>query len=108
MPGRPKGLVKTGGRQKGTPNKKTIAEREATQDFFARIIDDETEANFWRWFTTGFQIVDGKVIPIPPNPVAYQAFKRAVEYKRGMPIQPISGAGEGSSPLRVIIERIGA
>lgn len=93
MAGRPKGIVKTGGRKKGTPNKKTAAEREATADFFARIVDDEVEANFWRWFITGYQILDGKVVAIPPNVVSFQAFKRAVEYKRGMPKEVIEHTG---------------
>ncbi len=99
MAGRPRGIIKTGGRKKGTPNKKTAMEREATAEFFARIIDDEAEAGFWRWFVSGFQIVYGKVVPIPPNPVSFQAFKRAVEYKRGMPKEVIEHTGSGGGPV---------
>lgn len=99
MAGRPRGIVKTGGRRKGTPNKNTAAQREATQDFFARIVDDEVEAKFWRWMMTGYQILDGQVIAIPPNPVAFQAFKRAVEYKRGMPKEVIEHSGPGGTPI---------
>lgn len=99
MAGRPKGLVKTGGRERGTPNRKSAEIKEATAEFFARIVDDETEAKFWRYFMTGYQVAareDGtqEIIPIPLNPVAFQAFKRAVEYKRGMPVQPVEGKGQ--------------
>lgn len=99
MAGRPRGIVKSGGRKKGTPNKKTAAERELTADFYARIVDDDTEANFLRWFMTGFQIIDGQVVPIPPNPISYQAFKRAVEYKRGMPKEVIEHTGADGGPI---------
>lgn len=34
MAGRPKGLPKTGGRQKGTPNKSTVAVKEAFREAF--------------------------------------------------------------------------
>lgn len=103
MAGRPQGLTKTGGRKKGTPNKKTSAAREATTDFFARIIDDEVEAGFWRWFISGFQMLDGQVIPIPPTPVAFQAFKRAVEYKRGMPKEVVEHTGANGGGIEHVI-----
>ena len=99
----PKGHAKYGGRSKGTPNKFSIILREETKSFFDKILDDETEARFWRYFMTGYVIdatPDGKtqILPIPLNPISWTAFKRAVEYKRGMPVQQAeisdpSGAG---------------
>ncbi len=105
-PGRPKGLAKTGGRQRGTQNKNTPEKKEQVAEFFHRILDDEVEAKFWRYFMTGYQVAtlpDGRseIIPIPLNPVAFSAFRRAVEYKRGMPVQPISGPNGGPIPVQI-------
>lgn len=102
-----------GGRQKGTPNKKTAALKEATKDFFRRIVDDDVEAKFWRHFITGFELVpqnDGtmQLVPIPLDPVAWQAFKRAVEYKRGMPVQLVEHVNADESPFRIEISFRGA
>lgn len=107
--GRPKGLAKTGGRQKGTPNKSTPEKKEQVADFFHKILDDEVEAKFWRYFMTGYQVVNlpdssVQIIPIPLNPVAFSAFKRAVEYKRGMPVQPFVG----SADLHIKVEFLNA
>lgn len=90
------------GRQKGTPNKKTVEAKEQTKEFFARIVDDEIEAKFWRYFMTGYEtheLPDGRmqIIPIPLDPIAFAAFKRAVEYKRGLPVQVI--AHEDRQPM---------
>ena len=95
-----------GGRAKGTPNKKTHALKEATKDFFRRIVDDEIEAKFWRHFITGFELItlpDGtaQVLQIPLDPVAWQAFKRAVEYKRGMPVQLVEHLNAGDKPFKI-------
>ena len=68
---------KSGGREKGTPNKNCAAKRESTQEFFRRILDEEAEQKLWQAFFDG----------VNQNPIAFQAFKRAVEYKRGMPVQ---------------------
>ena len=107
MAGRPKGLAKTGGRQKGTQNKNTPEKKEQVASFFHALIDDETEAKFWRYFMTGYVVdvqEDGtqRIIPIPVNPVTWASFKRAVEYKRGMPVQPISGPNGGPIPVQII------
>ena len=107
-PGRPVGLVKTGGRQKGTPNKSTPGKKEQTVSFFQKILDDEIEAKFWRYFMTGYETVmspsgEMQIIPIPLDQVAWQAFRRAVEYKRGMPVQSIVGADGG--PIQVVFMR---
>jgi len=97
MPAWNSGLSKVpgSGRTKGTPNKKTTEEREQTQDFFRRIVDDEIEAKFWRYFITGYEMINlpngsVQIVPIPLNPVSFSAFKRAVEYKRGLPVQPVA------------------
>lgn len=100
-PGRPRGLAKTGGRKKGTQNKNTPEKKEQVEEFFHALIDDETEAKFWRYFMTGYVVdiqEDGsqKIIPIPLDAVKWSSFKRAVEYKRGMPIQPVIGRLTGT------------
>jgi len=107
--GRPLGIAKTGGRQKGTQNKNTPYKKEQCAEFFRRIMDDEQEAKFWRYFMTGYEAIglpDGsmQIVPIPLDPVSWQAFKRAVEYKRGMPVQSIVGADGG--PLKIEVEYI--
>lgn len=109
--GRLPGLIKVGGRRKGTPNKRTSRQRADTREFFDGILDDETEAKFWRYFTTGYEqleTTDGRVqiVPLPLNTVAFAAFRRAVEYKRGMPVQITEIAG--GQALKIIIEHINA
>ena len=103
---RPKGLVKTGGRQKGTQNRTTPEKKEQVADFFHKLIDDETEAKFWRYFMTGYVVdiqEDGsqKIIPIPLDPITWGSFKRAVEYKRGMPVQPVIGKFDGNIMVEI-------
>ncbi len=104
------GLAKTGGRQKGTPNRSTPGKKSKIESFFHDLLDDETEAKFWRYFMSGYVVdtqADGtqRIIPIPVDPVCWSSFKRAVEYKRGMPVQPIAAKFEGA--LQVIVEHIG-
>jgi len=103
---RPTGLAKTGGRQKGTQNKNTPEKKEQVEQFFHALIDDETEAKFWRYFMSGYVVdiqEDGtqRIIPIPLDPIKWSSFKRAVEYKRGMPIQPVVGKFEGEITVKV-------
>ena len=43
-----------------------------------------------------------KIIPIPLDPIMWQAFKRAVEYKRGMPIQPVAARVTSNVPVQII------
>ena len=112
MAGRPKGLVKTGGRQKGTQNRNTPEKKEQVASFFHALIDDETEAKFWRYFMTGYVVEtleDGsqKIIPIPLDSTKWASFKRAVEYKRGMPVQPIAARIDGGEAFRIVVEHIG-
>lgn len=97
------------GRKAGTPNKKTSEIKEATRDFFQRILDDEIEAKFWRYFMTGFETIplaDGRmeIVPVPVDAVSFQAFKRAVEYKRGLPVQPVDLIGK----LQIEVAVVGA
>jgi hypothetical protein len=85
----PKGGLRIGaGRKEGTQNKFTEALKKSSVKFFERLLDDETEAKFWRYFMTGWTIDEEtrSCIPIPLNKTCWEAFKRAVEYKRGMPI----------------------
>ena len=67
--------IKTGGRRKVTPNKETAVARALTDEFFARILDDATEEVAWRKFMGSYD-----------ENIAWKAFCKAVEYKRGQPI----------------------
>lgn len=63
--------------------------KEGTAEFFARILDDETEATLWKMFMTGntegvLGDADGMKLL---SPVCWAAFKRACEYKHGLPKQ---------------------
>jgi len=101
---------KTGGRTAGTPNKLTVAKREETKSFFEKILDDEVEAKFWRYFMTGY-VIDPETkacVPLPLDPICFAAFKRAVEYKRGMPMQPTEIGGRGGEAISITFEAIGA
>lgn len=69
--------------RKGIPNKVTAAAKAETQSFFKRIIDDEKEAEMWQHFLMGTET----------NIICWQAFKRAVEYKRGMPKETVEHSG---------------
>lgn len=102
------------GRPKGVQNHIVEAVKRKSISFFERILDDDTEAKFWRYFMTGYiedRILDDsgntinyQLIKLPLEPVAWNAFKRAVEYKRGMPVQAIIAAGE----FKVQVEHIGS
>lgn len=96
----PSGGARPGsGRPKGVQNKIVEYVKVKSVSFFERILDDDTEAKFWRYFMTGYIIdtlPDGsnQIISIPVDATCWNAFRRAVEYKRGMPIQPIDFSGE--------------
>ena len=85
---------KTGGRRPGSKNKNTGLKAkkraEDTKAFFARILPDERENKLWKKFTTESNI----------NIVNFQAFKLAVAYKRGQPIQPHTG--EDGGPIEFV------
>lgn len=100
------------GRPAGTQNKTAEAVKAKAVSYFAKLLDDETEAKFWRYFMSGYVVdveADGtqRIIPIPINPVSWAAFKRAVEYKRGMPVQTVVGGGENGQFV-VRFETVGA
>ena len=77
--------------------------------YFEALLDDETEGKFWRYFMSGY-VVDPEtkcVIPLPLNMVCWQAFKRAVEYKRGCPVLTVQGNKDGDA-IRIKFEAVGA
>lgn len=82
-------MEKRHGRPKGVPNKHTLVKRQQTVDFFRKIMSDKKEETLWEKFLTGAD----------PNIVNWQAFKRAVEYKRGMPVQ--THTGEDGAPIAI-------
>src|SRR5271167_1212147 len=82
-----------GGRKKGTPNKKTSA----TAAFFNKVLTDKRESELWAFFL-------GHADP----EVKFKAFRLSLEYKHGKPIQPLTGGGAGSEPLRVGFETVGS
>jgi hypothetical protein len=88
--------MRVGGRQKGTPNRITAIKHTRIQEYFEKIVDDKREAQLWDHFMTDRE----------PNPVNWQAFKRAVEYKRGMPVQPHSGEGGGPIQVQLITNSV--
>lgn len=100
------------GRKPGTPNKANMEMRLETKEFFSQLLDDETEARFWRYFMTGYvvdQLPDGttQLVTIPLNPIALNAFKRAVEYKRGLPVQTVA-VEEKREPLPLGMDFVNA
>ena len=86
---------KTGGRTKGTLNKATVTER----GFFHGVLPDATEQKLWAYFTGEDQPVE----------IRLKAFLKAVEYKRGKPVQPVGQAAPiQAEPITLKVEHIGA
>lgn len=99
--------------------------KRSNADYFALILDDETEGQLWRLFMTGKQMrrdpegnpmteeieLNGKTYLVPIvddvelNPICLKAFLRAVEYKRGQPVAIEEKSGEG---FKVVFETQGA
>lgn len=111
----PSGGARPGsGRPKGIQNQIVEAVKRKSISFFERLLDDETESKFWRYFMTGYiidtqtdesgAVINTQIIPIPLDAIAWNAFKRAVEYKRGMPVQPFVG----SADLHIKVEFLNA
>lgn len=108
--------------QKHKQNKITQAMKQSSVYFFSKLIDDETEGRLWMAFITGQTPVldrygkqqyaeDGTPLMIKVenlNPISLRAFMRAVEYKRGMPIQLVHNSGENADSNKVVYEFIGA
>lgn len=92
-----------------------------TVDYFKGLINDQTEGTLWMMFITGKApqtTEDGKIVMSPEgrpvmqevelNPISWAAFKRAVEYKRGQPVNiKVDGEGDGK-PQPIEINIIGA
>lgn len=68
----------------GSKNIKTQAAKDNTRSFFVRMLSDAAEENLWKRF-----------LESNDEDLAFRAFIRAVEYKRGKPVQPVSTDGEG-------------
>lgn len=82
--------------RKGIPNKKSAAAKDKTKEFFARMLTDAAEKETWDRF-----------LGSTTEEVALKAFLRAVEYKRGKPIQPTEVSGMAGESIRVVVEHIG-
>jgi hypothetical protein len=65
------------GRPLGSKPVKSQRARENTQEFFCRMLTDAAETETWNRFLQSNN-----------EEIALRAFLRAVEYKRGKPIQP--------------------
>ena len=82
-------------------------EKLATGAWFAKLIPNELEARYWLYFMSGYiteDLWDGRkqIIRIPLDPIMWAAFKRAVEYKRGMPIQPVAAKVEATVGFTIV------
>jgi len=105
-------IVTRGGKRKGAgprgAQQHPFFEKIATGEFFERLIPNDLEIKYWRYFMSGYITEYGwdgnpvKIIPIPLDPIMWQAFKRAVEYKRGMPIQPVAARLTSNVPVQII------
>ena len=89
--------VKTGGRVKGTPNKSTevrdfVAAVEKRLEKRSSSLDERAEVLLFD--------ADSSVVQ--------KTWAVIMAYKYGKPMQPISGGPQGSEPIRIVIERIGA
>ena len=89
----------------------------STVEYFKSILSDETEKHLWMAFITG-KVPDidpwGKpklddngqpiMVDVELNPISWNAFKRAVEYKRGMPLVTVEDNTEkGGKTVEVIM-----
>ena len=115
------------GRPPGSKNKISLrfqravemVTRGGTVEFFRSILDDKTEQELWLMFMTGKAlrpkldankqpILDDNKQPVMEmqdvelNPLSLKAFLRAVEYKRGQPVQPIESKGREIDIVEVI------
>jgi len=89
----------------------------STVEYFKSILSDETERHLWMAFITGKvpQLdrfgkpeLDENNLPvmldIELNPISWNAFKRAVEYKRGMPLVTVEdNTDKGGKVVEVIM-----
>lgn len=83
--------------------------------FFSKFIDNDKEEALWKYFITGNsdflvgvpQEMVKNVLYMHTNPIAWAAFKRAIEYKRGIPAA-IVPEGQSASGIRVHVVSMGA
>lgn len=89
----------------------------STVEYFKSILSDETERHLWMAFITGkVPQLDGRgnpvldenglpiMLDVELNPISWNAFKRAVEYKRGMPLVTVEDNTEkGQRTVEVIM-----
>jgi hypothetical protein len=87
----------------------------STVEYFKSILSDEVEKQLWMAFITGVapkmegnkivKDVDGNVImeEIELDPISWNAFRRAVEYKRGMPLVTVEDNTKGESKVVEVI-----
>lgn len=87
----PKGK-RFGGRQKGTKNHGTADVKDLVDAIFKRV--DPVEKAI-------------KLLEFGTDKTQATVLMRLFEYRYGKPPQPITGGGDGSEPIRVVIERIG-
>jgi len=93
MVGRPKGIPKTGGRQKGTPNKSTAQIKELAREYGPAAIERLAEK-------AGLLEHLGKM-PADTDAAQIAAIKELLDRGYGKATQPISG-DEEAPPLRVV------
>jgi hypothetical protein len=88
----------------------------STLEYFKSILSDEVEKHLWMAFITGKvpkldpwgkNVLDenGQIVmvDIELNPISWNAFKRAVEYKRGMPLVTVEDNTEKGQKVVEII-----
>lgn len=86
-----------------------------TVEFFKSILSDEVEKQLWMAFITGTapKIEGGRIVKdeqgnvvmeeIALDPISWNAFRRAVEYKRGMPLVTVEDGTKGQSKTVEVI-----
>jgi len=77
--------------RKGIANVKTASAKKNTQELFAEMLTNAAEDELWKRFMAS-----------EDEDLAFRAFIKAVEYKRGKPIQPVSGPSGGAIPITVV------
>lgn len=73
----------------GRPKGALIASTKAKRDWGARVLPDKLEAEMWE-----------KHLRDPKN--GFEAFKLALAYKHGKPVQPISGKDGAPIPVQIV------
>lgn len=96
MPGKPKGLPKTGGRAPGTPNKATQEARQAIASFV-----DGNAHRLSEWLDL---VANGDGSELKPNPAkAFELFQSVVEYHIPK-LARQENVGDNGGPIKHVIE----